>query len=203
MLADAAMSLDNVVALAALAVGSFWVLALGVLLSIPILAFGSLILSEIMRRAPEILTVGVIVLGWIAGEIAVSDPLIAGWIKTNAPALAALAPAFTAAFVWIAGGGAQSARRAQAQPDAILTEPRSLAAPAFLPPPAVDPWLAQRLARERGADEEPGPVGAGGRLRRLSAGGWSEERVVVLGFFVLAALAGLIIFIASILDSFT
>ncbi len=108
MLADAAMSLDNVVALAALAVGSFWVLALGVLLSIPILAFGSLILSEIMRRAPEILTVGVIVLGWIAGEIAVSDPLIAGWIKTNAPALAALAPAFTAAFVWIAGGGAKA-----------------------------------------------------------------------------------------------
>ena len=46
------MSLDNVVALAAIAGGSFWLLALGVLLSIPIIAFGGLILTEIMRRAP-------------------------------------------------------------------------------------------------------------------------------------------------------
>ena len=53
MLADAAMSLDNVVALAAIAGGSFWLLALGVVLSIPIIAFGSLILSGIIRRAPS------------------------------------------------------------------------------------------------------------------------------------------------------
>ena len=60
MLADAAMSLDNVVALAAIAGGSFWLLALGVVLSIPIIAFGSLILSGIIRRAPAILTLGAV-----------------------------------------------------------------------------------------------------------------------------------------------
>ena len=92
MVADAAMSLDNVVALAAIAGGSFWLLALGVVLSIPIIAFGSLILSGIIRRAPAILTLGAVVLGWIAGEMAVSDPLVAGWVQANAPALAVFAP---------------------------------------------------------------------------------------------------------------
>ena len=36
-----------------------------------------------------------------------------------------------------------------------------------------------------------------------ASGGWSEERVVVIGFVILAALAGLIIFVASFLDSLT
>src|SRR5208337_2272076 len=91
MLADATMSLDNVVALAAIAGGNFWLLALGVVLSIPIIAFGSLILSGIIRRAPAILTLGAVVLGWIAGAMAVSDPLVAGWVQANAPALAVFA----------------------------------------------------------------------------------------------------------------
>ena len=45
MFADAAMSLDNVVALAAIAGGNFWLLAIGVLLSIPILVYGAFILT--------------------------------------------------------------------------------------------------------------------------------------------------------------
>ncbi len=48
MLADAAMSLDNVVALAAIAGGSFWLLALGVLISIPILVYGAFILTRVL-----------------------------------------------------------------------------------------------------------------------------------------------------------
>ena len=74
MFADAAMSLDNVVAVAAIARGDFWLTALGVLLTIPILAYGSLILKEIFHNAPEILTFGAVVLGWTAGGMAVSDP---------------------------------------------------------------------------------------------------------------------------------
>ena len=127
MLADAAMSLDNVVALAAIAGGSFWLLALGVALSIPIIAFGSLILSGIIRRAPAILTLGAVVLGWIAGAMAVSDPLVAGWVQANAPALAVFAPALGAAFVWLAGEGAQrrSPRRAIEAERAAWTAPPS------------------------------------------------------------------------------
>src|SRR5205807_2396067 len=76
MVADAAMSLDNVVALAAIAAGNPWLLAIGILLSIPIIAYGSLILSEIIGRAPEILTAGAAFLGWIAGGMAATDPLV-------------------------------------------------------------------------------------------------------------------------------
>src|SRR5277367_3680003 len=94
-------------AVGAIAVGSFWLLALGVVLSIPIIAYGSLILTQIIRRAPEILTLGAVVLGWIAGEMAVSDPLVSGWIQTNAPALAALAPPLVAVFALVAGRGAR------------------------------------------------------------------------------------------------
>ena len=103
MLADATMSLDNVVALAAIAGGNFWLLALGVLISIPIIAYGALILSAIIRRAPEIIAVGAAFLGWIAGAMAVSDPLVAGWVQADAPALGVLAPALVALFVLVGG----------------------------------------------------------------------------------------------------
>ena len=198
-LADAAMSLDNVVALAAIAKGSFWLLALGVLLSIPIVAYGSLILSGIIRHAPVILTLGAVVLGWIAGEMAVSDPLLSGWVHANAPALVPLAPALGAAFVWIAG----------APPPLIAPGSESWTAP--LVPLARKPGHAA----SRDAPPAHGLVvtGAHGQVLRPAArlepgpaaapSGWSEERVVVLGFVILSALAGLIILVASFFDSLT
>ena len=110
MFADAAMSLDNVVALAAIAGGNFWLLTLGVLISIPILVYGAVILTRIMRHAPEIFVVGAVFLGWIAGAMAVTDPLVAGWIDANAPALGVFAPALGALFVFAAGTGGASGR---------------------------------------------------------------------------------------------
>ena len=205
MLADAAMSLDNVVALAAIAGGSFWLLALGVVLSIPIIAFGSLILSGIIRRAPAILTLGAVVLGWIAGAMAVSDPLVADWFQTNAPGLAVFAPALGAAFVWLAGEGAE--RRS---PRRAIEFPRvGWAAPP--PGPEISDFSAGRF-RPRGRARARAPnacrAESFGRRPRAptlipASGGWSEERVVVIGFVILAALAGLIIFVASFLDSLT
>jgi hypothetical protein len=204
-LADAAMSLDNVIALAAIAKGSFWILALGVLLSIPIVAYGSLILSGIIRHAPVILTLGAVVLGWIGGEMAVSDPLLSGWVHSNAPALVPLAPALGAAFVWIAGTGAQRC----APPPLIAPGSASWTAPpvplARKPahaasrdaPPAQDLVVIGGHGQSSHPDArlEPGPAAAPSRL--------SEERVVVLGFVILSALAGLIILVASFFDSLT
>ena len=106
MLTDAAMSLDNVVALAAIARGDFWLLALGVFLSIPIVAYGGLILIRSFAARRRLLTFGAVVLGWVAGEMAVSDPLFAGWVKAQAPALSVIAPALGAALVWLAGEAA-------------------------------------------------------------------------------------------------
>ena len=205
MLADAAMSLDNVVALAAIAGGSFWLLALGVVLSIPIIAFGSLILSGIIRRAPAILTLGAVVLGWIAGEMAVSDPLVAGWVQANAPALAVFAPALGAAFVWLAGEGAErrSPRRAVEPARAAWTAPPPRFALEPSPPAVADLEAIHEPAVVPAPREELRPL-VGAELPSTRApGGWSEERAVVVGFVILAALAGLIIFVASFLDSMT
>ena len=52
VVADTAMSLDNVVALAAIARGNFWLLAAGVAFSIPVLAYGGLILTTLLKTAP-------------------------------------------------------------------------------------------------------------------------------------------------------
>ena len=204
MLADAAMSLDNVVALAAIAGGSFWLLALGVVLSIPIIAFGSLILSGIIRRAPAILTLGAVILGWIAGEMAVSDPLVAGWVQTNAPALTVFAPALGAAFVWLAGEGAERRSRRAIEPArAAWTGPPPRIAVETSPPAVADFEAMHDPAPERASWEELRPQVAAGSPSTRAPSGWSEERAVVVGFVILAALAGIIIFVASFLDSLT
>ena len=136
--------------------------------------------------------------------MAVSDPLVAGWVEANAPALAVFAPALGAAFVWLAGEGAQrrSPRRAIEAERAAWTAP----------PARLRLSIAAGRGRPR-AMHEPGPerppreelrpvVGAEPHVTQAS-GGWSEERAVVVGFVILAALAGLIIFVASFLDSLT
>ncbi len=204
-LADAAMSLDNVVALAAIAGGNFWLLALGVVLSIPIIAFGSLILSGIIRRAPAILTLGAVVLGWIAGAMAVSDPLVAGWVQANAPALAVFAPALGAAFVWLAGEGAErrSPRRAIEPARVVRAAPPPRLAAVTSPPAAADLEAMDEPGPKRAPREELRPAVAAEPHPTLPSDGWSEERAVVVGLVILAALAGLIIFAASFLDSLT
>jgi YjbE family integral membrane protein len=99
VLADLAMSLDNVVALAAVAQGSIVTLVIGLLLSIPLLMFGSALVGALLRRYPVLIKGGGALLGWIAGGIGVSDPLVADWVAVQAPALNAAMPAVVALFV--------------------------------------------------------------------------------------------------------
>jgi YjbE family integral membrane protein len=89
-IADAVMSLDNVVAIAAAAGGNIWLFIFGLLLSIPLIIFGSQLLSRIMDRYPIIIWAGAALLGWIAAEMIVTDPFImqhlasinASWIQS-------------------------------------------------------------------------------------------------------------------------
>ncbi len=94
--ADLVMSLDNVVALAAVSQGNVGYLILGLVLSVPLLIFGSSLLSNMMDEMPELITLGGALLGWVAGGIAVTDPLIADWVNTQSPALALVVPLATA-----------------------------------------------------------------------------------------------------------
>jgi YjbE family integral membrane protein len=99
LIVDTAMSLDNVVAIAGVARGNVWLLALGVLFSIPLLMSGSLILANLLKRFPELIVAGCGLLGWVAAGMAVEDRAVAGWLDAHAPRLVTLAPALGAACV--------------------------------------------------------------------------------------------------------
>ncbi len=99
LIADLVMSMDNVVGLAAVAQGSVFYLLLGLLLSVPLLMFGSLQITRLLQRQPLLVSVGGAMLGYVAGDIAVTDPLVAGWVNTQSPALNLMLPLLCAAFV--------------------------------------------------------------------------------------------------------
>lgn len=101
IVADLVMSVDNVVALAAVAQGSIFLLALGLLMSVPLLLFGSLFVTGILRRYPLLKRGGGAMLGWIAGDIAISDPIIADWVNQQSPALTLVVPILVVVFVLI------------------------------------------------------------------------------------------------------
>ncbi len=89
LVADLVMSLDNVVGVAAAAEtapgdAKIVLLILGLAISIPIIIFGSTIVLHLMERFPVIITFGGGLLGWIAGEMMVTDPVIAGWVQGQA-----------------------------------------------------------------------------------------------------------------------
>lgn len=129
VIADLVMSLDNVVALAAAAQGSMLILAGGLLLSIPLLMYGSIFVAALLRRYPWLITAGGALLGWVAGGIAVSDPLIANWVNSQAPALAVAMPLLGAVFVLLESRVVE-ADRAQAAPASGEGEGESIGAPA-------------------------------------------------------------------------
>lgn len=76
MIADLVMSLDNVVAVAAAAMGDTTLLVLGLAISIPLVIFGSTLLLKVIERFPLIVWLGAALLGFIAGELAVGDPAL-------------------------------------------------------------------------------------------------------------------------------
>src|SRR6478736_4487283 len=96
IIADLVMSLDNVIGVAAAAKGNVPLLVIGLVISIPLIIFGSTLLLKIMERFPIIITIGAGLLGWVAGEMAISDPAVAHLVPKDsilhyaAPALGAI-----------------------------------------------------------------------------------------------------------------
>ncbi len=73
VVADAVMSLDNVIAVAGASHGSMVLVTFGILVSIPIVVWGSKLVLTLMDRFPVVITLGAALLGWIAGGMVVSD----------------------------------------------------------------------------------------------------------------------------------
>jgi YjbE family integral membrane protein len=83
LLADLALSLDNVVALAATARGSLLLLVLGLVISIPIIIYGGVFAIRLMERYPIIITLGGALLGWVGGEMMIGDVALKGLVGTE------------------------------------------------------------------------------------------------------------------------
>jgi YjbE family integral membrane protein len=110
VIADFVMSLDNVIGIAAAAKGSVLLLTLGLMISIPLIVFSSTLILRFMGRFPWIIMLGGALLGYVAGEMAVTDKAIAGWIEQHAAWLHTLVPPACALLV-VAAGKLLAARR--------------------------------------------------------------------------------------------
>ena len=116
IVADFIMSLDNVIGVAAAAKGNIVLLVLGLGISIPLIIWGSQIVLKLMTRFPVIILAGAALLGWVAGEMLVSDEAVSGWIEANAHALETIVPAACAVLVVVVGKW-MAARSAAASPE--------------------------------------------------------------------------------------
>ncbi len=77
IIADAIMSLDNVLAIVAATNGNLILLIIGMLISVPIIILGSTVIVKIMDRFPWIIWVGSLVIGWAAGGMIATDEYMA------------------------------------------------------------------------------------------------------------------------------
>lgn len=76
IIADALMGLDNVLAVAGAAHGSFLLVILGLIVSIPIVVWGSTLILKFVERFPIIITLGAAVLAWTASKMIVEEPFL-------------------------------------------------------------------------------------------------------------------------------
>jgi len=90
IVADLVMSVDNVIAIAGAAEGAggdhkMPLVVFGLLVSIPIIVWGSQFVIKLMDRFPMVITLGGMLLGWIAGTMAVGDPALKPWVPQAGP----------------------------------------------------------------------------------------------------------------------
>jgi YjbE family integral membrane protein len=85
IIADFVMSLDNSIAIAAAAKGNMYLVVFGLVLSVPIIIAGSAIILKLMSRFPVIISLGAALLGWLAGDLIVHDPLLESYLTQLIP----------------------------------------------------------------------------------------------------------------------
>jgi YjbE family integral membrane protein len=90
IVADAVMSLDNVIAIAGAAEAAdpqhrFALVVFGLLVSIPLIVWGSTLVLKLLDKFPIVIALGAGLLGWIAGGLIIDDPFIDRWPTLNVP----------------------------------------------------------------------------------------------------------------------
>ncbi|MFM2111790.1 MAG: hypothetical protein RLZZ271_450 [Pseudomonadota bacterium] len=108
IVADLVMSIDNVIAIAGAAEGAggshkIPLVVFGLLVSIPIIVWGSKLVIKLMDRFPVIITAGGMLLGWIAGTMAVTDPAVLPFVPTTPAQVQGALPEVVASLRYGAG----------------------------------------------------------------------------------------------------
>jgi YjbE family integral membrane protein len=85
--ADIVMSLDNVLAIAAAAGGNMNLIIFGLVISIPLVVFGATLLTWLLDRMPILVWVGAALLGWVAGELLATEPILQPFVLNLAESL--------------------------------------------------------------------------------------------------------------------
>lgn len=111
-IADFVMSLDNVLAIAGLANGDLALIVIGILLSIPIVVWGSGMISRLLHKYPLLLYIGAGVLAFTAGEMLIQDVPVGLFLASWMPDTHHMLPLAIAGFV-VFVGGFRSRRRAK------------------------------------------------------------------------------------------
>ncbi|MFL1675516.1 TerC family protein [Paenibacillus dendritiformis] len=83
IIADTVMGLDNVLAVAGAAHGDFILVVMGLLISVPIVVWGSTLILKWVERFPIIIYIGSGVLSWTAGKMITDEPLVKGFFTEN------------------------------------------------------------------------------------------------------------------------
>ena len=109
IIADAAMGIDNVIAIAGASHGDFLLVVLGLLISVPIVVGGSQLIGKLMEKYPVLVVLGAAILGWTGGTMIVHDRTVGVMILEALPQAAYILPAVLAAAV--CGVGVRMRRR--------------------------------------------------------------------------------------------
>ncbi len=86
VVADAVMGLDNVLAIAGAAHGSYLLVVLGLVISVPIVIWGSTVILNWVERMPAITYLGAAVLAWTAAKMIAGEPVVGAWLADHATA---------------------------------------------------------------------------------------------------------------------
>ena len=103
IVADAVMSLDNVIAIAGAAKDEMGLVVFGLIISVPIIVWGSQLVMKLMESFPVTIAIGAGLLGWIAGDMFVSDVATKQWVEAQANYLHWIAPMAGAILVVFVG----------------------------------------------------------------------------------------------------
>lgn len=114
IVADALMGVDNVLGVAGAAHGSFDLVVLGLLISVPIVVFGSSVVLKLVERFPIIIQLGAAVLAFTAAKMIVNEPMLDGFYDPNElPNTVARWTTYALAVIGVLAAGWRSAHQDQ------------------------------------------------------------------------------------------